>query len=302
MKSNTLGVVVVRLQVPELHAGHRYLLNTVTAIHSRVLVVIGDTEARLTPEDPLTFEMRETMLRKMYPSVIVQRLTDHPSDLVWSQHLDTVIAYADVDYGDAVEAPVLYGGRDSFLKHYHGKYRTFELPPLSAEVSGTEARAAVEVKDSADFREGMIYASRHRYPTAYQCVDAIIVDNIYHSHILLGRKERDGEKWRFVGGFVTPGDPSLEEAVMREVREETGVEPLAAHYVGSAQIDDFRYPKTGTDRLMSALFIVRAFGPATARDDLFMCAWFPRHEVTAEMLVPEHAVLFNLYTESMHAR
>ena len=29
MKSNTLAVCVVRLQVPELHAGHRYLLNTV---------------------------------------------------------------------------------------------------------------------------------------------------------------------------------------------------------------------------------------------------------------------------------
>src|SRR5689334_16254558 len=121
MKSNTLGVVVVRLQVPELHAGHRYLLNTVSAIHSRVLVVIGETEARLTPEDPLTFEMREAMLCKMFPNVIVARLSDHPSDLKWSMLLDDLIcAHSGLSSSaDAPNnAPTLYGGRDSFLKHY----------------------------------------------------------------------------------------------------------------------------------------------------------------------------------------
>lgn len=46
MKAPSLGVVVVRVQVPELHEGHRYLLDAVTAIHDCVLVVVGETEAR----------------------------------------------------------------------------------------------------------------------------------------------------------------------------------------------------------------------------------------------------------------
>lgn len=288
MKSKTLAVAVVRLQVPELHAGHRYLLNSMSALHSNILVVIGTTEARLTPDDPLTPEMREAMLKANYPQVQVAFLPDHPSDYAWSTALDNLIQE---HLTPDTSPPVLYGGRDSFLAHYHGTFRTFELPPAD-NVSGTEVREAVEPKMTADFRAGMIYAARLKYPTSYQCVDVIVVNQ--RDEVLVGQKDRDGGKWRFPGGFVSPKDASLEAAAARELREETGVEPGDMVYIGSLRVDDYRYPASGSDQLMTAVFASpHIFGPGEAGDDLDRCTWLPS-EGLREQLVPEHQPIYDL--------
>lgn len=293
MKSKALGVCVVRLQVPELHAGHRYLLNMVTGLHENVLVGIGDNETRMTTHDPLTFEMRAAMLKKMYPKVHVVRIPDMPSNYNWSMCLDILIADMRDITGASDAPPTLYGGRDSFLKDYCGKHRTFELPPADP-VSGTQAREQVAPKDTPDFREGMIYASKHKHPTSYQCVDVAVV---HHDSVLLGRKKVDGDKWRFIGGFVTPGDESLEMAAKREVREETKMEPGDPKYLGSAQIDDYRYPKGGNDTLMSAFFVMNmCFGPVIASDDLDEVAWFPL-DFFFPLLIDEHKELGRILIE-----
>lgn len=292
MKSLALGVVVVRVQVPELHDGHRYLLDAVTGIHEHVLVVIGDSETRLTPDDPLTFDMRKQMILSAYPKVMIYPLADQPSDYVWSEHLDALIEF----HGINLSAPaVLYGGRDSFLKHYHGKNRTFELPPAHP-MSGTDERAKVVAEDSAAFRRGMIYAARYRYPTSYQCVDVgmfRIIDG--KKHLLLGQKKRDEGKWRLIGGFVSPGDVSLEAAASRELREETTLEAGFLAYMGSTQVDDYRYPKSGSDRLMTAVFLTEfTYGTAEAKDDLDAVRWFPWDSHLVEMIVREHVPMYNL--------
>jgi len=289
----------VRLQVPELHDGHRYLLNIVTTIHKNVLVFIGCTEARLTVEDPLTFEMRAAMLKKLYPNVLVESINDNPSDMKWSMHLDDKICRYIGASGSAPPLPgpepVLYGGRDSFLQRYHGNFRTFELPAAPTS-SGTDAREAVEVKDTPDFRAGMIFASKHKFPISYQCVDAAIRG--HDGKFLLGQKAIDNGKWRFIGGFVSPSDGSLEEAVRREVREETGIEPGDPQYIGSAQINDFRYPKHAQDRLMSAFFLVPCiFGGGKAADDIDDARWFSITEL-AELLIDEHQPLLTILLRS----
>lgn len=290
MKSNSLAVAVVRLQVPELHDGHRYLLNAMTAIHRNVLVVIGETEARLTVEDPLPFEMRRDMLKSLYPNVIVDRLSDVPDDQMWSDNLDALI-YQHNGAIDPDGDPTLYGGRDSFIQYYKGDFRTFVLPTPEHEPSGTEVRAAVEPRTTADFRAGVVWASKHKYPTSFQCVDAAI---LHQGTLLVGQKKRDGELLRFIGGFVSTKDASLEAAVRREVAEETGVEVTTMRYVGSMQVDDFRYPTSGTDRLMTAFFVANGWGVASARDDISYAGWRQLTSLTRDQFVPEHRPLFDM--------
>lgn len=297
MKSEALGVVVVRLQVPELHAGHRYLLNSVTAIHRNVLAVIGETEARLTLTDPLTFEMRAEMLRASYPNIQIVSLQDQPDDVAWSKALDRKIGEVMYLNSKMSPYPILYGGRDSFLQHYHGNFRTFELPPIEP-VSGTAIRDAVEVKHSEDFRLGMIYASKHRFPISYQCVDVAIYrpgprQCPAAAEWLFGQKKSDDGKWRFVGGFVSPQDATLEAAAKREVREETGVEPGEPEYLMSMQVDDHRYPEGGADRLMTALFVMPVtFGCGVAGDDIDACQWMTLEEAAGN-IVPQHGQMFD---------
>lgn len=271
MKLKSLGVAVMRVQVDELHAGHRFLLDSMSAIHEKVLVVLGDTEARLSPADPLPAEARRALVQRSYPDVTVTFIADQPSDVEWSKTLDMVVDMFQIACG-TMGPSVLYGSRDSFLDHYHGKLPMTRLAsPASA--SGTEVRAGIELEDDPAFRRGMIFASKYKYPTVFPTVDVAIMRD---GKVLLGRKQRDGGKWRFIGGFVAPSDTSMAQAALREAREETGLEVGDPDYIGSCQIDDYRYPKTGSDRIMTSFFSVRyLFGAAVAADDISEVEWFP---------------------------
>src|ERR1017187_4422194 len=106
------------------------------------------------------------------------------------------------------------------------------------------------------------------YPISYQRTDAVILDEV-GSRLLLGKKKKE-PLFRFVGGFVDPKDKSLEEASIRERREETGInlECSKPEYLFSFRVDDPRFKK-GPDKIMSAVFgYTYVFGIPKAGDDI----------------------------------
>lgn len=285
------GVVVARFQAPDLHAGHRYLLDEVSARHPQLLVVLGDPRTWVgTATDPLDAATRAAMVRRHYPHAHVTSLIDRRSDVRWSEDLDAIVAR----HAATCDA-VLYGSRDSFLRHYLGRYRGVELAPLEQHTA-TELRleAVTKPAGTADFRRGVIYAASTRPRLAYPAVDVAILDRS-RDRVLLGRKDEDqGQRLRFVGGFVSPDDESLEDAARREAFGETGgVELGPMRYVGSCRIDDWRY-RAGDDRIVSSLFVADLlFGRPRAADDLSGVGWVPRAGLCAH-LVEEHLPLGEL--------
>jgi bifunctional NMN adenylyltransferase/nudix hydrolase len=271
VKSKGLAVAVVRMQVDELHAGHKFLIESMRALHEKVLIVLGASRALLSVTDPLPVAARRDMIQTAYPDVTVTALADEASDVEWSKNLDWLIGMFRTATGTGIEPPTLYGARDSFIQHYKGMFPTCTLTSPQSE-SGTDVRNAIQMEDDPAFRRGMIFAAKSLYPISFQTVDAAIIQQ---GKVLLGRKNRDGGGWRFIGGFVDPTDASLEDAILREVREETGLEVAQPTYIGSYRIDDPRYPKTGRDRILTAFFSMPvSFGFALARDDVDAVAWF----------------------------
>lgn len=267
-----VGVIVARFQVHELHPAQRDLIRHVCAAHDKVIILLGLSPLVTTPNNPLDFEARKQMLLEEFPDVIVLYARDQYDDDVWSRKLDEILN----DVGTPGQSCVLYGGRDSFLPHYKGRFPTRELADTEDRfLSGTAVRRAIgkaATKGSADFRAGVIWASQARFPTAFQCVDVAPL-NEDGTKVLLGRKPGES-KFRFIGGFSDPRSESLEVDARRETMEEAGVEIGDIRYIGSTRVDDWRY-RNEPDCIKTALFVAKVLhGKPRPGDDIEEVRWF----------------------------
>ena len=288
-----IGVIVARFQVPELHTAHKKLLETVTGYHKKVILFLGIPPTdNLTKKDPLDFASRKAMIQQEYPDISILPLRDQRTNELWSYILDNKIKEP---YRSS--SALLYGGRESFIPYYKGKYKTIELVGNAREMTGTQIRdeVAKDVGTSTDFRKGVIHASYVGYPSVFPCVD-VVAFNPAKNEILLGKKANE-TGYRFIGGHVDLTDQSLEEAAMREFREETrGTEISDLKYVGSGKIDDWRHDNVNSG-IISTLFIgTYSWGSAEASDDIVETKWFDietfmDHEQAAKLIVPEHLEL-----------
>jgi bifunctional NMN adenylyltransferase/nudix hydrolase len=285
-----IGVIVGRFQAPSLHGGHLDLIETVAASHPKVLILVGcKPSVMCTRNNPLDYHTRMLMIRDAFPDVSIMPLYDRPSDDDWSREVDGKVR----DAFGGIGRVVLYGSRDGFIPHYSGKHATVELAP-SRNVSATEARklASNDVRSTEDFRRGVTYAAFNKHPVAYPTVDMILTDG---ERILVGRKPNDPiGKWRFPGGFVDPSDKSLEAAAKRELREETGVDAGRVEYLGSTQINDWRYANE-VDCIMTSVFCMEyLWGPAIAGDDLSEVRWVGLDEIDTLDLMELHEPILEL--------
>jgi bifunctional NMN adenylyltransferase/nudix hydrolase len=287
--SGDVGVIVGRFMVHELHAAHIDLIKTVKERHNKVIIILGLSELRNTINNPLDFKSRKQLIFEHFPDIEVHYISDVPCDKVWSKNLDSLI----LRFLNPQEIPILYGARDSFIEHYCGKFTTVRLESNSY-ISGTETRKRVSASyhPSKDYRAGLIAATAHRYPIAYQTVDIAILRG--EEDVLMVRKPNES-KWRFVGGFSDPSSNSLEEDAKREVAEETGgIEVSNMTYIGSCKIDDWRYKKE-KDSIKTAFFICNyVFGSPVGSDDVCECKWFKISELNEATVVSGHLVLVKM--------
>lgn len=279
----TTGIIIARFQTHYLHNGHLALIQYVKEKNDRTIVFIGTTQSRLTKGNPLNFQVRKMMVLDAFTSVEVYELPDHKYNDNWSDVLDNKINEL-----CGVGRVTLYGSRDSFIKSYAGKYST-EIFPEIPNISSTNIRASVfdSVRNTSDFRAGIIYASGQKYPTSYQAVDVAII-NFDKDEILLGKKSGESG-YRFIGGFVDVEDVKLEHSAKREVIEECGdIETDCYKYICSMRINDWRY-KNSEDKIMTAFFCCNyIYGRIEARDDISELKWFAISDLNENVLEPEH--------------
>lgn len=280
---NKTSVVVGRFETSHLTEGHLKLLNTALETNSNLVIVVGDTEAKLTTHYPLTFDIRVDMLLEAFPMAKIHRLHNHESNEIWSQNLDALL----VKY----ENPTFFVSRDSFISCYSGEHPHIYVDEVVG-VSATQVRASLKhynpEKNNQSFREGIIHIIQNKYPTTYPTVDIAVLKYMEGTPtiILLGRKPNH-TKWCLSGGFVDPTDASMEAAAGRELHEEVlNIQTHELTYVGSSKINDSRYRDT-TDGIMTTLFMTYYLsGNPVAGDDLEEVKWFSFEE--AEQVIGEH--------------
>ena len=114
------------------------------------------------------------------------------------------------------------------------------------------------------------------------CVGAIVFDA--DGRILLVRRAHPPSQglWSIPGGRVDPGE-AHEDAVLRELREETHLSAEIDREVGSVRID-----APGGDTYVIRDFLMRTPAPATvtAGDDAAEAAWFGMDELEGLAMSP----------------
>lgn len=180
-----------------------------------------------------------------------------------------------------------------------------ELRPLSAELDAEEAGLVAYARAVSIWRARQRYCGVCGAPTAparaghsLVCTDrhcgaeyfprlepAIIVLVSDGERALLGRQSRwQPGRYSTIAGFVEPGE-SLEDAVRREVMEETGVQVLSARYDSS---QPWPFPAS----LMVGFQALAAPAPVRLGGELEDARWFSRAALRAGeiRLPPPHAI------------
>jgi bifunctional NMN adenylyltransferase/nudix hydrolase len=236
----TYGAVIGRFQVDQLHFGHMLLLLEARSRHDKLIVFIGDRNTPPTATNPLSFQLRQAMIKAFMPDAIIVRLWDHPSNEVWSKELDELVNLYTNDV-------TFYTGRDSFKPYYSGKFEVVSLDFGHDDITATEIRNSLKsIPEYPDnimqyFRAGVIHARNTAWHRTHQTVDMALIryDMLNGLEVCLVRKPGETQ-WQFPGGFVDRGE-TFEEAAAREMIEETGLaSSVDWDYMASVMIDDWR--------------------------------------------------------------
>jgi bifunctional NMN adenylyltransferase/nudix hydrolase len=273
--------------------------------HKKSIVFLGVPKVVGTKKNPLDFDTRKKMIQSQYPDTVILALPDIGDDTLWSQELDKRIREV-YSIGDVL----LYGGRDSFIPYYKkggGQFDCKELDQYTF-VSGTEVRKIVSetVKNSQDFRAGIIYNAYNQFSKVHPCVDVVLLDT-NSKKILLAKKPQESG-WRFVGGFALPNDDSYEDTVYRKILSDVGsVEVSNLKYVSSCKVPDWRY-RSEEDKIISNIYQCNITGGEICpSDDVSELKWFNIFEISQNWfdsennvtgpIVQEHKPILKLFFE-----
>lgn len=144
----------------------------------------------------------------------------------------------------------------------------------------------------------VFFKEEKRFPVAYHTTDGAILkkDSDNKIYVLLIQKHAfvNTNFWQFPGGFLDPTDNSAEDGVMREMREETGLEIGDPRYITSMKIDDERYRKK-EDKIITSFFALTYVFGAVGKgfDDAAKTEWFDIEKVNVETQIRDiHRPLF----------
>jgi bifunctional NMN adenylyltransferase/nudix hydrolase len=328
MKKYDTLVLIGRFQ--PFHNAHLEIVKRATALCDKLIIVVGSARQPRTYKNPFTFEEREKMIKYATMGLtlnikIEPNIDTIYNDQAWAVRVQQAVArntapgerigiighkkddssfyldmfpqwgYEDVELVEFLSAVDV---RDLYFKWtFNSNFVKNVLPDSTYEslmaFRRTEEFAQIirEREFVANYRKQ--YASLP-YPPIFSTADAVVIQS---GHVLMIRRRAEPGKglWALPGGYVNANtDKSVEDAAIRELREETGIKVpspvLRGNIVRSRVFDAIDRSPRG--RIITHAFYIQLpdgdLPKVKGMDDAEKARWVPIAEVRSDECFEDH--------------
>lgn len=314
-----------------LHSAHLEIIKRATALCHQLVIIVGSARQPRTYKNPFNFDERREMIfqatRGLDIHVAIEANTDSIyNDAAWAVRVQAIVA----KYSTGKSKVGVIGHKKDDSSFYLGMFPQWgyedveEIEPLSAvnirdlyfkrDANMNFIRAVVpettfdflnEFRHTPEYEQIIRerefvenykkqYASLP-YPPIFSTADAVVIQS---GHVLMIKRRAEPGRglWALPGGYVNANtDCSVEDAAIRELREETMIKVPAPVLRGS--IVDSRV-FDAIDRSPRGRIITHAFKivlpdgelpKVKGSDDAEKAKWIPISEVRSEECFEDHA-------------
>ncbi len=327
-KYDTL-VLIGRFQ--PLHSAHLEIIKRATALTDQLVVICGSAKQPRTYKNPFTFDERARMIRAATAGLSMRVYVEPNIDTIyndqaWAVRVQGIVSKYRVLGGAGVGIIGHKKDESSFYLDMFpqwGYENVEEIEPLSAvnirdlyfkrDCNMKFIKAVVpettydflnEFKDTAEYeqiiREREFVANYKKqyaslpYPPIFSTADSVVIQS---GHVLMIRRRAEPGKglWALPGGYVNANtDKSVEDAAIRELREETQIKVpapvLRGNIVRSKVFDAIDRSPRG--RIIRHAFYIQLpdgeLPKIKGSDDADKARWVPIAEVKSEECFEDH--------------
>jgi bifunctional NMN adenylyltransferase/nudix hydrolase len=326
-KYDTL-VLIGRFQ--PLHSAHLEIIKRATALCDQLVIIVGSANQPRTYKNPFSFAERRQMIyeatRGLAMNVAIEANTDTIyNDQAWAVRVQGIVrkhttgkgrvgiighkkddssfyldmfpqwGYEDVElveFLSAVDIRDLYFKRDVNMKFIKGVVPETTLEALE------KFRTTADYEQIIREREFIVEHNKQyaglKYPPIFSTADAVVICS---GHVLMIRRRAEPGRglWALPGGYVNARtDKSVEDAAIRELREETQIKvpaPVLRGSIRRSKVFD------AIDRSPRGRIITHAFHielpdgelpKVKGNDDAEKARWVPIAEVRSEECFEDH--------------
>lgn len=328
MKKYDTLVLIGRFQ--PFHNAHLEIVKRATALCDRLIIVVGSSRQPRTYKNPFSFEERARMIREATMGLSLQ-ISIEPNidtiynDQAWAVRVQQIVAqhtkpgdrvgiighkkddssfyldmfpqwgYEDVELVEFLSAVDV---RDLYFKWTFNSNFIKNVVPDSTYESLMAFRRTEEFAQIVREREFIAEHNKQyaglKYPPIFSTADAVVICS---GHVLMIKRRAEPGRglWALPGGYVNANtDKSVEDAAIRELREETQIKVPAPVLRGSivrSKVFD-AIDRSPRGRIITHAFFIQLpdgeLPKVKGSDDAEKARWVPIAEVRSEECFEDH--------------
>ena len=330
MTNKKYDTLVFILRGQPFHNAHLEIIKRCTALTEQLIIIVGSASQPRTYKNPFTFNERSRMIRDAAGSLSLRIQVEPNVDTIYNDQAWAVRVQKIVNSHTLPESRVgIIGHKKDESSFYLDMFPQWEfvnveqIEPLGATdirdlyfkhsfnsnfiknvVPESTYNFLMEFRKTAEFeqvvREREFIANYKRqfeslpYPPIFVTADAVVIQS---GHVLMIKRRSEPGRglWALPGGFVNANtDKSVEDAAIRELREETGIKVPAPVLRGSivrSRVFDAIDRSARGRTITHAFHIVLPDGElprVKGSDDALRAKWVPIAEVKSEDCFEDH--------------